>query len=64
MNKDKELSGSQLALAWVLRRPEIGCAVIGTTRLNHLLENIRASGLQLSESQLGKLTSARSELGD
>jgi aryl-alcohol dehydrogenase-like predicted oxidoreductase len=62
MNEDTQLSGSQLALAWALRRPEISCAVIGTTRLAHLMENIQASGLQLSESQLGKLTAARNDV--
>ncbi|MEX2497798.1 MAG: aldo/keto reductase [Wenzhouxiangellaceae bacterium] len=31
-------SGAQLALAWVLARPEVSCAVFGTTRPEHVRE--------------------------
>lgn len=37
-------SASQLALAWVLRNPFISSAVMGTTRLENLLDNINTSG--------------------
>ena len=37
-------TGGQIALAWVLRNPSISCAVLGTTRMEHLRENLQASG--------------------
>jgi aryl-alcohol dehydrogenase-like predicted oxidoreductase len=61
MNLDEAMTGSQMALAWVLRRQEIACAVIGTTRLNHLLENLKASDIRLSERQLASIAKARSK---
>jgi aryl-alcohol dehydrogenase-like predicted oxidoreductase len=41
------MSGAQAALAYVLANPDVACAVIGTTRLAHLQENLAASGLTL-----------------
>jgi len=41
------MTGPQAALAYVLANPDVACAVIGTTRLAHLHENLGASGLRL-----------------
>jgi aryl-alcohol dehydrogenase-like predicted oxidoreductase len=41
------LSLAQLALAWVLRRPEVSSAIIGATRPEQVAENARASGVSL-----------------
>lgn len=46
---------SQLALAWVLRRPEISCAITGATSLEQLKENVIASGVQLSAETLTEI---------
>ncbi len=46
---------SQLALAWVLRRPEISCAITGATSLEQLKENVIASGIQLSAETLTEI---------
>src|SRR4051812_16444170 len=62
INRDETSPASQIALAWVLRRPEIGCAVIGTTRMEHLLENIHASGKSLTGPQLRAIEAARNEI--
>lgn len=43
-----ELSTSQLALAWILRRKEISSAITGATKPEHVLDNIKASNVQLS----------------
>lgn len=64
INRDETSPASQIALAWVLRRPEISCAVFGTTRTNHLLENIQASGKVLTELQFRAIETVRNELGD
>jgi voltage-dependent potassium channel beta subunit len=46
---------SQLALAWVLRRDEISCAIIGATDVRQLEEDVGASGLTLSEDALAAI---------
>jgi aryl-alcohol dehydrogenase-like predicted oxidoreductase len=46
------LEVSQLALAWVLRRPEISSAITGATRPEHVLSNVKASDAHLSEDVL------------
>ena len=46
---------SQLALAWILRRPEISCAITGATSLEQLNENVIASGVQLSDETLTEI---------
>jgi voltage-dependent potassium channel beta subunit len=43
------VSVSQLALAWVLRRPEISAAIIGATRPEHVIENVKGSDVTLSK---------------
>jgi aryl-alcohol dehydrogenase-like predicted oxidoreductase len=42
------LTMSQLAIAWVLRRPEVSSAIIGATRPEQVTENCRASGVRLA----------------
>jgi aryl-alcohol dehydrogenase-like predicted oxidoreductase len=52
----KEIAGNhgmtpvQTAIAWVLRRPGVICALTGPSRREHLLENIRASSQELPQS--------------
>lgn len=58
---DREsLTGAEIALAWVLRRPEVSCAVLGTTRMRHLLANLQASGTTLDAGLLEKIGRAQS----
>ena len=49
---DCDLEMAQLALAWVLRRSEISSVVVGATRMAHIVSNIRASGVRLSDDVL------------
>jgi len=51
----------QLALAWVLRRPEVASAIIGATRPEHVHGNAEASGVELSPDVLDAIDVA---LGD
>ena len=53
-------TGSEIALAWVLRSPEVSCAVVGTTRMAHLLANLRASGRSVSDDLLLRISRAQS----
>lgn len=43
------LTPAQLALAWVLRRPEVASAIVGATRLEQLRDNLGVVGVRLPE---------------
>ena len=44
------MTGPQAALSYVLNHPGVSAAVMGTTRMAHLLENLKSSGLALSDA--------------
>jgi aryl-alcohol dehydrogenase-like predicted oxidoreductase len=46
------LSLPELALAWVLRRPELASAIIGASRPEQVRANAKASGIELSPDAL------------
>ena len=56
--RDAGLSLSQLALAWILRRPEVTAAIIGASRPEQVVENAVASGKTLSADVLAAIESA------
>jgi aryl-alcohol dehydrogenase-like predicted oxidoreductase len=60
LNLEPSATAAEIALAWVLRKPEIGSAMIGTTRMRHLLANLRASGATLGDDLLEKIRKAQS----
>lgn len=49
------LSMAQLALAWVLQRPEVTSALIGATRPEQVQENVKASGVKLSAEDMADI---------
>lgn len=49
------LTLAQLALAWVLRRPEVTAALIGASRPEQVDENVKASGVKLSSEDLSDI---------
>ncbi len=53
--KSLDITVSQLALAWILRRPEISAAIIGATKPEHVEENVKASDVELSEDVLSEI---------
>lgn len=53
--KKRGKTTAQLALAWILRRPEISAAIIGARRSEQLKENVRASGWQLRKQELDQI---------
>src|SRR3954464_768566 len=55
------LSMAELALAWVLRRPELASAIIGASRPEQVHANVKASGIELSADTLAAVDNA---LGD
>ena len=46
------LTMAQMALAWVLREPNVSSAIIGASRPGQLDDNARASGVKLSAEVL------------
>jgi aryl-alcohol dehydrogenase-like predicted oxidoreductase len=56
-------TGGEIAISWVLRNPHIACAVFGTTRMAHLLENLRASGRPLDGTMLQRIAEAQRTFG-
>jgi aryl-alcohol dehydrogenase-like predicted oxidoreductase len=60
LEQEQRLTAAEIALAWVLRRPEISCATFGTTRMSHLLANLRASGRTIDDDLLQKISKAQS----
>ena len=52
------LTVAQLALAWVLRRPEVTSAIVGASRPEQLDDNAAASGRQLDEDLLAAVDRA------
>jgi aryl-alcohol dehydrogenase-like predicted oxidoreductase len=52
---ERGASSSQLAIAWLLSRRAWIVPIPGTTRIQHLDENVAAADLQLSESELARL---------
>jgi 1-deoxyxylulose-5-phosphate synthase len=49
---------SQLAVAWVLREPNLAAAIVGVTRPEQLDENAAASGIQLDAATLAAIDDA------
>jgi len=52
---------TELALAWVLRRPEIASAIVGASRPEQVHANANASGIELTLDILAAIDEA---LGD
>jgi aryl-alcohol dehydrogenase-like predicted oxidoreductase len=49
---------SQLALAWILRRPEVTSAIIGASRPAQVTENAAASGITLDAGTVARVEAA------
>jgi aryl-alcohol dehydrogenase-like predicted oxidoreductase len=49
---------AQLALAWVLRQPNVASAIVGATRPEQVEENAAASGIELDDATLAAIDAA------
>jgi aryl-alcohol dehydrogenase-like predicted oxidoreductase len=54
-----DMTAAQAALAYVLADENVSCAVVGTTRMAHLIENLAASGKTLTPSVLARIRQAQ-----
>ena len=52
------LTMAQLALAWILREPNVASAIVGSSRPEQLRDNAAASGVSLDEATLGAIEDA------
>jgi aryl-alcohol dehydrogenase-like predicted oxidoreductase len=52
------LSMAELALAWVLHRPEVASAIVGASRPEQVHANAKASGMQLAPDTLAAIEDA------
>ena len=59
--QELSLTPAQLAVAWVLNQPNISAAIVGASRAEQVHENVKASGVVLSEDILTAIDVA---LGD
>jgi aryl-alcohol dehydrogenase-like predicted oxidoreductase len=53
--KDLGISMAQLALAWVLREPNVAAAIVGASRPQQVEDNAAASGIELDASTLARI---------
>jgi 1-deoxyxylulose-5-phosphate synthase len=60
--QDLDLTMAQMALAWVLRRPELASAIIGATRPEQIADNVRAVGVTLSAETVQSIDQALNEV--
>ncbi|WP_312151789.1 aldo/keto reductase, partial [Paenibacillus odorifer] len=49
------ISVGNLALAWILRQPNVASALVGASRPQQVEENVKASGIELSEEILKQI---------
>jgi aryl-alcohol dehydrogenase-like predicted oxidoreductase len=52
---DCGLSMAQLAVAWVLRNPNVSAAIIGASRPEQVTENVKAAGVRLDDAVLARI---------
>lgn len=53
--KDLGISTAQLALAWVLREPNVASAIVGASRPQQVVDNVAASGIELDPATLARI---------
>lgn len=59
---DLGLTMAQMALAWVLRRPEVASAIIGASRPEQIADNVQALGTTLPDEALERIEQAIGEV--
>ncbi|HEY9153300.1 MAG TPA: aldo/keto reductase [Anaerolineales bacterium] len=53
--KQRGVSGSQVALAWILHKPYITAPIIGSSKMTHLDQAIAALDIKLSDEEIKRL---------
>jgi aryl-alcohol dehydrogenase-like predicted oxidoreductase len=55
---DLGIAIAQLALAWILREPNVGSAIVGSSRPEQLRDNAAASGVELADTTVREIEDA------
>ena len=55
VGKEHNVTGSQIALAWMLNKPHISAPIIGASKMEHLDQAIAALEIKLSTDESGRL---------
>ncbi|WP_309119987.1 aldo/keto reductase family protein [Paenibacillus sp.] len=53
--KERDISVGNLALAWILRQPNVASALVGASRPEQVVENAKASGVKLEADVLERI---------
>ncbi|HXD11576.1 MAG TPA: aldo/keto reductase, partial [Anaerolineales bacterium] len=53
--RERGVTGSQIALAWILGKTHIASPIIGATKIDHLEQAIAALEIKLSEEEIKRL---------
>ena len=53
--RERDVTGSQIALAWILSKPYVHSPIIGATKIEHLDQAITALDLRLSDEEVRRL---------
>ncbi|OLS29349.1 MAG: L-glyceraldehyde 3-phosphate reductase [Candidatus Heimdallarchaeota archaeon LC_2] len=53
--KELDISTSQLALAWILRKDEISSVITGATKIDHIQDNVKAVEVNLCNDTLERI---------
>ncbi len=59
LEREHPTDAGKIALSWILKNPSIHCAVIGTTRAAHLIENSAASGYSADPALFAAIDAAQ-----
>ena len=60
MAKAKSCSPAQLAIAWLLKHPQVASVIAGCTKLEHLEDNAGAWAIKLTKAEMEELDAASS----
>jgi aryl-alcohol dehydrogenase-like predicted oxidoreductase len=55
ISKKRGISQAQVSLAWLLSKPAVTAPIVGTTKMDHLVDAIGAVSLKLSDEEIKKL---------
>ncbi len=53
--KERGVTGSQIALTWVLSKPYVTAPIVGSSKMEHLEQSIAALEIELSEAEIKRL---------
>ncbi|WP_411700453.1 aldo/keto reductase [Conyzicola sp.] len=62
--RDHDATASQVAIAWLLTRPAMTSVILGARTVDQLVDNLGASDLELSDSEIARLSDASAPRAD